>query len=71
MKKRANLKMFLVMSVFMVAMLCSLAAGQTIYVDAYTPDNNDGSSWTKAYKYLQDGLAGASSGDEIWVAAGR
>ncbi|MHC4110689.1 MAG: right-handed parallel beta-helix repeat-containing protein, partial [Planctomycetota bacterium] len=65
-----NLKTSLVMSVFLVAMLFSLAAGQTIYVDTYTPDNNDGSSWTRAYKYLQDGLADASSGDEIWVAEG-
>ena len=44
-----------------------------IYVDANTPDNNDGSSWSHAYKYLQDALADAnSSGDvnEIWVAQG-
>ena len=31
----------------------------------------DGSSWTNAYKYLQDALADANvSGDDIWVAAG-
>ena len=30
---------------------------EIIYVDANTPDNNDGSSWTKAYKYLLDALA--------------
>jgi hypothetical protein len=44
-----------------------------IYVDVNTPDNNDGSSWAKAYKYLQDALADAnSSGDvnEIRVAQG-
>ncbi|MHC4657996.1 MAG: hypothetical protein ACYS83_02310 [Planctomycetota bacterium] len=44
-----------------------------IYVDANTPDNNDGSSWAKAYKYLQDALSDAeSSGDvnEIRVAQG-
>ncbi|MHC4211948.1 MAG: hypothetical protein ACYSWP_01120 [Planctomycetota bacterium] len=44
-----------------------------IYVDVNTPDDNDGSSWTKAYKYLQDALADAnSSGDvnEILVAQG-
>jgi hypothetical protein len=46
---------------------------KVLYVDVNTPDNNDGSSWAKAYKYLQDALADASSsGDvnEIWVAQG-
>jgi len=44
-----------------------------IYVDANTPDNNDGSSWATAYKFLQDALAGANSDpnvDEIRVAQG-
>ena len=30
----------------------------------------DGSSWATAHKYLQDALAIALSGDEIWVAEG-
>ena len=30
----------------------------------------DGATWGTAYKYLQDALAAATSGDEIWVAAG-
>jgi hypothetical protein len=42
----------------------------TIYVDTNTPDNNDGSSWDKAYKYLQDALAVISDNDEIRVADG-
>jgi hypothetical protein len=44
-----------------------------IFVDANTPDNNDGSSWTNAYKYLQDALADAASDpnvNEIRVAQG-
>ncbi|MHC4911944.1 MAG: hypothetical protein ACYTE5_02950, partial [Planctomycetota bacterium] len=42
-----------------------------VYTDYNAPGNNDGSSWTDAYKYLQDALAdGNSSGKDIWVAAG-
>lgn len=44
-----------------------------LYVDVDTPDNNDGSSWTKAYRYLQDALAKANSDPriaEIYVAEG-
>ncbi len=32
--------------------------------------NNDGSSWVNAFTDLQDALAAARSGDQIWVAAG-
>jgi len=39
-------------------------------VDIDAPGPHDGSSWAKAYKYLQDGLAVASAGHEIWVAQG-
>jgi hypothetical protein len=42
-----------------------------IYVDDDASGNNDGSSWTHAYKYLKDALADANtSGKDIWVAAG-
>ena len=41
-----------------------------IYVDASATGANDGVSWEDAFVYLQDGLAGATSGDQIWVAAG-
>ncbi|MEM7143494.1 MAG: choice-of-anchor Q domain-containing protein [Verrucomicrobiota bacterium] len=42
----------------------------TLYVDAAANGNNNGNSWTNAYPTLQYALANATSGDEIWVAAG-
>ncbi|MHC4500228.1 MAG: right-handed parallel beta-helix repeat-containing protein, partial [Planctomycetota bacterium] len=43
---------------------------KTVYVDADATGNNDGSSWSDAYNLLQDGLAAACEGDEIWVGQG-
>ncbi len=41
-----------------------------IFVDANATGNNDGSSWSNAYKYLRDAISAASSGKIILVAAG-
>ncbi len=46
------------------------AAGTDIYVDASATGADTGLSWTDAYPTLQEALADAVSGDEIWVAAG-
>jgi predicted outer membrane repeat protein len=48
----------------------SLAAGLTIFVDADAGGANNGTSWTDAYTDLQPALDAATSGDQIWVAAG-
>lgn len=55
---------------------CSLFASAptlfaaTHFVKSGASGAADGSSWTDAYTRIQDALAAASSGDQIWVAAG-
>ena len=46
------------------------SAGSIIYVDADATGGNNGSSWGDAFNDLQDALAIASAGDQIWVAEG-
>ncbi|MHC4460887.1 MAG: dockerin type I domain-containing protein [Planctomycetota bacterium] len=43
---------------------------KNLYVDANAFGSNDGVTWADAYNYLQDALAIASRGDNIFVAAG-
>jgi hypothetical protein len=43
---------------------------QVYLVDSEVAPGGDGSSWAAAFKYLQDALAVATSGDQIWVAVG-
>jgi hypothetical protein len=41
-----------------------------IYVDADANGDDNGASWFDAFNYLQDALAAAFPGEQIWVAAG-
>jgi predicted outer membrane repeat protein len=54
----------------LVAVLCPLARGKIVYVDDDAVGANTGTSWTDAYRYLQDALSASQSGDEIRVAQG-
>jgi len=51
-------------------MFASVAMADTIYVDQDATGNDDGTSWTDAYRDFQDGLGDCTSGDDIWVAEG-
>jgi len=54
-----------------VFIMASSAAGDVIYVKWDSPGPTfDGASWATAYHAVQAGLDAASSGDEVWVAAG-
>ncbi|PSQ92493.1 MAG: hypothetical protein BRD52_04760, partial [Bacteroidetes bacterium SW_4_67_19] len=46
------------------------AQSDVVYVDEDAGGAGDGSSWDDAYTQLQDGLADAQSGDDVWVAYG-
>ena len=68
---RTNLRTSLIVSLFLLVIV-TVASAKTIYVDIDRPGGS-GTSWTNAYKYLQDALtdAGASAKPvEIRVARG-
>ncbi|MCX8072341.1 MAG: hypothetical protein N3C12_07815 [Candidatus Binatia bacterium] len=50
--------------------LAAVAEGQLIFVNAAASGANNGSTWSDAFTKLQDALAAASAGQDIWVARG-
>lgn len=50
--------------------VCATARAGVIYVSNFASGANDGSSWENAFNDVQDALAAAQPGDEIWIAAG-
>ena len=78
-----HVSIFLIMSVCILFSACGGGGGggnnktpppsipdNVILVDSTAVDAGDGSSWANAYNDLQDALAVAVSGQEIWVVAG-
>jgi predicted outer membrane repeat protein len=69
-RKLNTISLLAILAFFLVG---SIAEAKIIYVDADAAGANDGSSWTDAYRYLQDALADANSAEkpvEIRVAQG-
>src|SRR5882672_9847462 len=60
---------FLVLSAFLVCLSNSVQAG-TWYVDHNAGAGGNGQSWASAYQRVQDALAVAQSGDQVWVVQG-
>lgn len=67
---RTNLKTDVVTAVIFLILGFASASGEVIYVDDDASVGGNGQSWGTAYKYLQDALDNAESGDEIWVVEG-
>ncbi len=61
-------KIAVIFAVF--GMFFQLANSATIHVKHDASGANNGSSWADAFTSLQSALASASSGDDVWVAAG-
>ncbi len=58
-------------ALLVAALLCFPATAQPVlFVDADATGAGDGTSWNDAFADLQDALAAAEAGDEIWVADG-
>lgn len=75
---KINLASKSLMSFFILAMLFTMVHGVTvssetgsiIYVSAGVASTGNGTSWSQAFKTLQEAISAAQDGDEIWIAAG-
>jgi hypothetical protein len=71
MAAKKSIKSAMTTSLLFVVLAFSITAHAKIfYVNEDAIGNNNGSSWSDAFNYLQDALSFASSGDEIRVAQG-
>jgi predicted outer membrane repeat protein len=71
MRLALRLSTLLLAALFAAASDSALAqSGPVLFVDADATGAADGSSWADAFPYLQQALAIAAAGDEVWVAEG-
>ena len=71
MGEKINLNTFFVMALTIMLFGCSTNSEKVIHVDSDASMGGDGTTWEKAYKYLQDALDDAVTGTEVWVATGK
>jgi hypothetical protein len=68
--ERRKVCLLVLLSLYAVFVLLAPALGSIIRVKWNSPSNGPGDSWDNAYHTVQGAINAASSGDEIWVAAG-
>ncbi|OUS02841.1 hypothetical protein A9Q86_01975 [Flavobacteriales bacterium 33_180_T64] len=49
---------------------CNASTTSIVYVNYTATGNNDGTTWADAYTHLENALAAATDGNEIWIATG-
>ena len=72
-EKGAGMKLYSLLFLFLMVLLQGIpsANAQSIrYVNHASSGANNGNSWEDAFVFLQDALAAAVDGDEVWVATG-
>ena len=60
-ERKRSMKIVFGLIVMIVIAPTAVLHGKTIYVDANSPGNNDGSSWGNAYVFLKDAMVNATS----------
>ncbi len=68
--RRAGGGAFLTGTIAGIASCAAAARADVIHVRAGAEEGGNGRSWDRAFARLQDALAAAGSGDELWIAAG-
>ena len=63
-------KLSLLMLAFAPLVSVPARAQRIVYVDSSAATGGDGTSWGRAFRSLQDGIASARAGDTLWVARG-
>jgi hypothetical protein len=68
--KQTNMSMKATFALLLLFLLAAPCQAQVIFVNHAATGGNDGTSWEDAFVFLQDALAVAQSGEEVWVAEG-